>query len=50
MTDATLKNISDFFKTGDPARDSLSAFKDEWVALSEEERNYFKEEVGKAIS
>ncbi len=45
---ASLKDIADYFKTGDPARDSLSKFKDEWMALSEQEREFFKEAVGHA--
>lgn len=43
---ATLKDIADFFKTGDPSRDSLGNFKNEWMALSEEERDFFKDSVG----
>lgn len=46
---ATIKDVSDFFKTGDPKRDSLGAFKDEWMALSDEEREFFKDEVSKEI-
>jgi hypothetical protein len=46
---ATLKDIADYFKTGDPARDSLGKFKDEWMSLSEEERDFFKESVGTAL-
>jgi hypothetical protein len=48
-TSTTIKDVSDFFKTGDPERDSLSQFKDEWMSLSDEEREFFKAEVGKVI-
>lgn len=44
---ATIKDVSDFMKTGDPSRDSLSAFKTEWLALSDEEREWFKSELDK---
>lgn len=49
MASATIKDVADFFKTGDPERDSLAAFKKEWMALSEPERDYFKDEVAHAI-
>lgn len=42
---ATIKDVSDFFKTGDPQRDSLAAFKAEWLALTDDEREWFKSEV-----
>lgn len=45
---ATIKDVSDFFKTGDPNRDSLSAFKAEWLELSEAERDWFKDQVENA--
>lgn len=48
-TSATIKDVSDFFKTGDPKRDSLSAFKAEWLELNDEERDFFKNEVGAII-
>lgn len=50
MAGATIKDVSDFFKTGNPERDSLGAFKKEWMALTDEERDYFKAEVGMVIS
>jgi hypothetical protein len=43
---ASLKDVADYFKTGDPTRDSLGKFKDEWLALTEEERDFFKDGVG----
>jgi carboxylesterase type B len=46
---ATIKDISDFFKTGDPSRDKLGSFRAEWEALTEAERAVLKFEVGKAI-
>ncbi len=46
---ATIKDVADFFKTGDPQRDSLAAFKNEWMALNDEEREFFKAEVSAAI-
>lgn len=49
MSNATIKDVADFFKTGDPKRDSLGAFKDEWMSLTEEERDFFKDEVGKVL-
>jgi len=45
----TIKNISDFFKTGDPKRDSLSVFREEWMNLSEDDKAFFKEEIGKTL-
>ena len=49
MPAPTIKDVADFFKTGDPERDKLMKFKDEWTVLSEEEKEYFRTEVGKAI-
>lgn len=49
MSNATIKDVSDYFKTGDPKRDSLGSFREEWLNLSEEDRDFFKEEVGKEI-
>lgn len=42
---ASIKDIAAFFKTGDPARDSLKAFSAEWKDLSEADKEYFKENV-----
>ena len=47
---ATIKDVSDFFKTGDPTRDSLAAFKNEWLALSDEEREYFKSDTSLMVA
>ncbi len=49
MATATIKDVSDFFKTGDPVRDSLKNFKDEWTALDDLSRDYLKSEVAKVI-
>jgi hypothetical protein len=40
MANATLKDIKEFFEFP-----NATAFKNEWSALSEEEQNYFKENV-----
>jgi len=46
---ATIKDVSDFFKTGDVERDKLGSFRKEWEALTEAEQQALKNEVGKAI-
>lgn len=49
MAEATIKQISDFFRTGDAERDRLSSFAAEWKALSEDEKTEIKTLVAAAI-
>lgn len=42
MAEATIKQISDFFRTGDAERDRLSNFAAEWKALSDAEKAEIK--------
>jgi hypothetical protein len=49
MAEASIKQISDFFKTGDPERDRLASFSAEWKALNEGEKQEIKEAVAEAI-
>lgn len=49
MTDANLKQVADFFKTGDPERDRLASFSAEWKRLTEESKNEIKALVGAAL-
>lgn len=46
---ATIKDVADFFKTGDKERDSLKGFTEEWKALNQEEKDFFLDEVGKVV-
>lgn len=49
MADANLKQISDFFKTGDPERDKLANFSTEWKQLDEPAKAEIKALVGAAL-
>lgn len=46
---ASIKQISDFFKTGNPERDKLANFSAEWKALSDAEKDEIKGLVGAEI-
>jgi hypothetical protein len=46
MPDATIKQVSEFFKTGDPSRDALKAFSAEWKALSDQDKADLKAGIG----
>ena len=46
MPDATLKQVSDFMKTGDPARDTLAKFRSEWQELPEKDKAEIKKGIG----
>ena len=49
MAQANMKQISDFFRTGNPQRDSLAGFSAEWKQLTDAEKTFFKDEVGAAL-
>lgn len=38
MPDATIKQIADFFRTGDAERDRLSNFANEWKQLNDDDK------------
>lgn len=46
---ASIKQVSDFFKTGDPDRDKLSNFSKEWAELSESSKAEIRDGVGVAL-
>lgn len=46
MADATIKEVSDFFKTGDPDRDSLKSFSGEWKQLNDESKQQLRAGIG----
>lgn len=46
MTDASIKQVADFFKTGDPQRDSLKQFSDEWKQLPEADKAQLRAGIG----
>jgi hypothetical protein len=46
MGNATIKQVADFFKTGDPERDRLKAFSDEWKTLDEDSKAQIKAGIG----
>lgn len=50
MAEATIKQISDFFRTGDADRDRLSSFAAEWKQLSDAEKTELKALVGAEIT
>lgn len=46
MAQANLVQIRKFFVTGDPARDTMKGFSEEWKQLSDEDKNEIKDLVG----
>lgn len=46
MAAATIKDVSDYFKTGDPDRDKLGNFKNEWTALTDKDKAEIKQGLG----
>ncbi len=46
MAVATIKDVSDYFKTGDVERDKLGNFKNEWVQLSDQDKAQLKQGIG----
>jgi hypothetical protein len=46
MTDATIKDVADYFKTGEASRDTLSQFAKEWKELSEASKAQIRTGVG----
>lgn len=45
MAEANLKQIADFFKTGDTERDRLANFSAEWKRLTEDDKTEIKQLV-----
>lgn len=46
MSDATITEVRNFFKTGNAKLDALKVFRDEWEKLSLEERGAIREGIG----
>jgi hypothetical protein len=49
MASASIKQVADFFKTGDPERDTLTAFSKEWKQLDDDTKAEVKALVGESL-
>jgi hypothetical protein len=46
MAEGTIKQVADFFKTGDAERDRLANFTAEWKQLTDEDKAQLREGIG----